>query len=48
MEGITNEAVNKEQQAQNFENLKMILLEISYLTIQVILIYTFITLIFKI
>ena len=48
MEGITNEAVNKEQQAQNFENLKMILLEISYLTIQVSLIYTFITLIFKI
>ena len=50
MEGITNESVNKEQQAQNLENLKSDPLEnseISYLTIQVILIYTFITLIYK-
>ena len=50
MEGITNETVNKEQQAQNFDNLKydpLKILEISYLIILVTLIYTFITLIYK-
>ena len=50
MEGITNEIVNKEQQAQHFENLKYDPLENSgniLFTILVILIYTFIRLIYK-